>query len=157
MIYINNKLIIALQYGNNAYKGIKLLICGVIVIKKKIRIIVMISLLSILLIGCNNIDNDTKTLGKEEYSMQNLPKGKFLCDSTSPDGKYLIKAYLSEGSATVNFAVRCELVTKDKKVRNIYWQYREEKAAISWKDNNTVIINDKTIELPNGIYDWRNH
>lgn len=90
------------------------------------------------------------------FSMARLPEGEFLSESKSADGKYTIKTYLCNGGATVDYAVRGELLIDNKKAKNIYWDYQVDKADINWEDNNTVIINGKTIELPNGKYDWRN-
>ncbi|GKX68342.1 DUF5412 domain-containing protein [Inconstantimicrobium mannanitabidum] len=90
---------------------------------------------------------------------QKLPKGDFLSESKSPDNKYTVKAYVCNGGgSTVSFSVRCEVIINDasnNKPKNIYWDYRIDKAAIVWESNNTVIINGHKITLPNGRYDWR--
>lgn len=39
--------------------------------------------------------------------------------------------------------------------KNIYWGYREDAVEIEWINDNSVIINGRNIELPNGKYDWR--
>lgn len=85
----------------------------------------------------------------------NLPKGEFLATSTSEDGKYKINTYLCNGGATVDFAVRAEVVYKNK-TRNIYWKYHEKNSNISWIDNDTVNINGVSIDLPNGYYNYKN-
>ncbi len=35
------------------------------------------------------------------------------------------------------------------------WQYREKDAIIEWIDNDTVKINNVTLNLPDDTYDWR--
>ncbi|WP_277584850.1 DUF5412 domain-containing protein [Psychrobacillus antarcticus] len=90
-------------------------------------------------------------------SMENLPKGEFLAEESSPDGKFTLKAYVTNGGSTTSYAVRGELVFNEKngKIKNIYWNYREEDAEISWVDNDTVIINDHTLNVPKEKYDFR--
>lgn len=86
-----------------------------------------------------------------------LPKGTFLTESTSEDGAYTIKIYLCGGGATTDFAIRGELITNNKisTSKNIYWEYHVSSTDILWQDNDTVIINNKTLNLPNDKYDWR--
>ncbi|QUG43345.1 DUF5412 domain-containing protein [Psychrobacillus sp. INOP01] len=92
-------------------------------------------------------------------SMESLPKGEFLTEESSPDGKYTLKAYITNGGATTSYAIRGELVFNEKngKTKNIYWDYREEVAEISWVDNDTVIINKRTLNVPKEKYDFRFH
>ena len=91
------------------------------------------------------------------FDMDRLPKGEFLTEETSPDGKYTLKAYVTNGGATTSYAVRGELVFNEnqKKTKNIYWNYREETAEITWKDNDTVVINGHTLNVPNDKFDFR--
>jgi len=91
--------------------------------------------------------------------MESLPKGEFLVEESSPDGKFTLKAYVTNGGATTSYAVRGELVFNEKngKTKNIYWNYREEDAEISWVDNDTVIINNHTLNVPKEKYDFRSH
>lgn len=90
--------------------------------------------------------------------MNRLPTGDYLTEETSPDGNYTIKAYLTNGGATTSFAIRGELVFNNRKnkEKNIYWNYREETANIEWINNDTVIINGKTLNVPNDKFDFRN-
>lgn len=91
------------------------------------------------------------------YSMSRLPQGEFISETVSSDGKYTIKAYLCNGGATTDYAVRGELINNgNNKVKNIFWQYRVTDANFIWLDNDTVKINGNEIDLPNGKYDWRN-
>ena len=90
-------------------------------------------------------------------SMESLPKGEFLTEESSPDGKYTLKAYVTNGGATTSYAVRGELAFNEKngKTKNIYWKYREEVAEISWVDHDTVIINNRTLNVAKEKYDFR--
>jgi len=90
--------------------------------------------------------------------MDRLPTGEYLTEETSPNGKYTIKAYINNGGATVSFAIRGELVFNEKsnKTKNIYWNYREETANITWTDNDTVVINGHSLDVPKGKFDFRN-
>jgi hypothetical protein len=91
------------------------------------------------------------------YDMDRLPQGEFLTEETSPDGAYTLKAYVTNGGATVSYAVRGELIfnEKDGKSETIYWNYREETADITWTDDDTVIINGETLNVPGETYDYR--
>lgn len=90
------------------------------------------------------------------YDMGRLPKGKLINEVESPDGKYSIKAYLSESSLSAP-AILCELNynTEKRKSKNIYWNYRESHADIKWIDNTTVLINGKELNIEYDTYDWR--
>lgn len=89
--------------------------------------------------------------------MGRLPSGEYLTESTSADGKYTLKAYVTNGGATTAFAVRGELVFnfRSNKTKNIYWNNHENAATILWSDNDTVVINGHEIDVPNGKYDFR--
>jgi hypothetical protein len=84
-------------------------------------------------------------------------KDELINQSTSPDGTYTINAYVSYGGATASDTVLGELVfnKENKMSKKIYWQYREENAKIEWIDDNTVIINNVQLKLPNETYDYR--
>ncbi|MDZ4441684.1 DUF5412 domain-containing protein [Bacillus cereus] len=93
------------------------------------------------------------------FSMDRLPKGEKIAEKQSPDGTYTFKAYVTNGGATTSFAVRGELVFNHReyfKTKNVYWNYREDTAKIVWKDNDTVIINGHTLNVPEDTYDFRN-
>ncbi|HDX9530019.1 TPA: DUF5412 domain-containing protein [Bacillus thuringiensis] len=92
------------------------------------------------------------------FSMDRLPTGEKIAEKQSPDGTYTFKAYVTNGGAT-SFAVRGELVFNHReyfKTKNVYWNYREDTAKIVWKDNDTVIINGHTLNVPEDTYDFRN-
>lgn len=91
------------------------------------------------------------------FDMKRLPTGEYLTEETSPNGKYTLKAYVTNGGATMSYSVRGELVFNDKenKTKNIYWNDREESANISWTDNNTVIINGHPLDVTKEKFDFR--
>ena len=91
------------------------------------------------------------------YDMSSLPKGQLISEVQSPEGTYTLKAYRINGGATVAFAIRGELNfnTSTTESKNIYWNYREDKADIKWFDDNTVIINGHKLKVPNEVYDFR--
>lgn len=92
------------------------------------------------------------------FDMNRLPTGEYLTEETSPDGKYTLKAYVTNGGATVSYAIRGELVfnQRNNKTKNIYWDYREESANITWTDNDTVVINGHSLDVPKDKFDFRN-
>lgn len=92
------------------------------------------------------------------FDMNRLPTGEYLTEETSPNGEYTLKAYVTNGGATTSYSVRGELVFNEKfnKTKNIYWNYREDTANIIWEDNNTVVINGHTLDVPNDKFDFRN-
>ncbi|WP_087456524.1 DUF5412 domain-containing protein [Tumebacillus avium] len=91
------------------------------------------------------------------YSMDRLPVGEFLTQSSSPNKTYTIDFYLVNGGATTDFSVRGELViNKTKERENIYWEYRTENVKAVWKDEYTVLINGHELDVRKDKYDWRN-
>lgn len=93
------------------------------------------------------------------FDMNRLPTGEYLTEETSADGKYTVKAYVTNGGATTAYAVRGELIfnNSNKKPKTIYWNDREEAANISWKDNDTIEINGHSLDVPNDKFDFRRH
>ena len=91
------------------------------------------------------------------FDMDRLPKDKFISEVISPSGEYSIKAYVSESSLSAP-AVLGELnyISKRKKPKNIYWNYREDYADIKWIDNITVIINGHKLNVLTDTFDFRN-
>lgn len=91
------------------------------------------------------------------FDMSRLPEGDLISEVNSPDGTYTLKAYVSSGGATTDFSVRGELNfnKENKKPKNIYWNYHEEKANIKWIDKNTVVINGHELSVPNETFDFR--
>ena len=79
---------------------------------------------------------------------------ELLGETVSSDGKYKVEAYLINGEATVDWAVKCYLREGDIK-KEIYRDYHINEANMIWIDNDTISINNHNIDLPNGKYDFR--
>ena len=91
-------------------------------------------------------------------NMEDLPEGKFLFSTTSPDAAqtYTINVYQIKDETGVKDAVRAELLNNaDNTTKNIYWQVGKTNAHVSWESDYTVVINDVTIDVRNQVYDWR--
>jgi len=117
--------------------------------KKSFIIITVVAVI----IGCTIFYNK---ISKSIINKSDLPKGELIRESSSKNGIYTIKIYRCNGGATVDFAVRGELIINDtNETKDIYWDYHVKNASVFWEDNDTVTINGKIINLPNGKYDWR--
>ncbi|WP_312648961.1 DUF5412 family protein [Aminipila sp.] len=90
-------------------------------------------------------------------SIDNIPKGEFVKEVTSPNGQYSINIYLVNGGATVDYAIRGELVyiKEKRKSQNIYWNYNESSAEVNWIDDNNVWINAVPLNVLTDRYDYR--
>ena len=99
----------------------------------------------------------TLTMNYFFFSMHHLPKGELLTEVESPEGQYTVRAYLTNGGATVSYAVRGEVIYHEKKnkTKNIYWQYREENADIVWIDDHNVSFNGIELDVRKDVYDYR--
>lgn len=85
-----------------------------------------------------------------------LPTGELICASTSPNGNYTIQAYLCDGGATTDQAIRAEVLNSASgKVRNIYWQYHAYEADIEWLSDTLVRINGIELDVRTDAYDYR--
>jgi hypothetical protein len=90
------------------------------------------------------------------FNIQRINGQEYLAQSTSPNGTYSVTAYLNNGGATTSYAVLGTLRNnKTGKTKNIYWQYRCEKAEMKWLDDETIKINDIELNVKNEIYDYR--
>lgn len=91
------------------------------------------------------------------FDMNRLPSGEFLTEKTSPNGQYTVKTYKVYGGATVPNTIRGELIINErqKQPKNIYWN-KEEAVEIEWLNQNTIIINGHTLQMPTDTFDYRN-
>lgn len=81
---------------------------------------------------------------------------ELITKTVSNDGKYIVEAYLINGGATVDWAVRCYLKINNRLgKKTIYNDYHIDKATMSWEDDDTININGHTIDLPDGKFDYR--
>ena len=91
------------------------------------------------------------------FDIQHIKGQEYLKESSSPDGRYTVTAYLNNGGATTAYAVLCSVTDNETgKERNIYWDYRRDDAIIIWKNENTVIINNIELNVTKDTYDFRN-
>lgn len=75
--------------------------------------------------------------------------------STSPSGTYTVEAYLVNGGATVDWAVKAYLIN-DPDMKIIFNQYHQSKAEINWINDDIISINGISLDLSKGeTYDWR--
>lgn len=118
--------------------------------KKTYIIIVFITAL----VSCTLVYQGIKEL--KGINSSDLPQGEFLMEYSSQNDTYTIKIYRCNGGATVDFAIRGELIINKTGVKkDIYWDYHVNNATVTWEDDATVKINGKLINLPNGKYDFR--
>lgn len=90
------------------------------------------------------------------YDIQRINGQQYITESTSPNGKYTVIAYLNDGGATTGYAVLGMLKNNNSgKTKNIYLQYNCEKADISWINDETIKINGIQLNVKNEIYDYR--
>lgn len=90
------------------------------------------------------------------FDIQRINGQEYLDESTSPNGTYTVTAYLNNGGATTNYAVLGTLKNnKNGKSKNIYWQYRCEKAEMEWLNAETIKINGIELNVKSEIYDYR--
>lgn len=114
--------------------------------KKTKRIIVTISFVLLIVYG----------IYWAFFDIQRIEGEEFLSESTSPDGRYTVTAYLNNGGATTDYAVLCTATDNETgRDRNIYWNYKCEKAEIEWIDEDTAIINGIELDVMKDKYDWR--
>ncbi|WP_180230885.1 DUF5412 family protein [Bacillus cereus] len=87
-----------------------------------------------------------------------IRSGKALTNSLHRNPLGHCQNFVLNSGATTSFAVRGELVFNHRKyfkTKNVYWNYREDTAKIVWQDNDTVIINEHTLNIPEDTYDFR--
>jgi hypothetical protein len=90
------------------------------------------------------------------FDIQRINGQEYLAESTSPNGTYTVTAYLNNGGATTSYAVLGTLKNnKNGKTKNIYWQYRCERAEMEWMNEETIKINGIDLNVKNEIYDYR--
>lgn len=93
---------------------------------------------------------------RASYDIQKINGQQYITESTSPDGKYTVTAYLNNGGATTSYAVLGTLKNNsNNKTKNIYCQYRCEKADMEWISDDTIKINGTQLQVENEIYDFR--
>ena len=91
------------------------------------------------------------------FNIDRVPEGEWLAAEISPNGKYTVQTYVSNGHSTVAPAVRGEVIYHDKndKIRNLYWAYRTETGEIEWISEHIVSINGMELDVRTDTYDFR--
>lgn len=88
-----------------------------------------------------------------------LPRGEIQKSCASPTGEYTVNLYLCNGGATVDYAIRGEVVYNKgfilTRKRDIYWNYHEETADCTWITDHVVAINETVLDVRYDSYDWR--
>ena len=112
-------------------------------IKKYKKLILLLTLFVTLLIYILN----------ETFSMNNLPKGKFVQELKSQNGQYSLKSYFIDGGSLSGDAIRVELINNStNKIKNIYWKYPVSSVEMKWLDANTVEINKIILNIHKDHY-----
>jgi len=88
-------------------------------------------------------------------SMRSLPEGTLVGTYKESEYDSEINIYRCSSGATVDDAIRGEVVFKDGKKKNIYWSYHESDADVKWIDSETVSINGHVLNIHNDKYDFR--
>jgi hypothetical protein len=68
----------------------------------------------------------------------------------SPDGNYTIDFYRYDAGAAGSFGIRGELNGPLWFKKRIYYRDKEEQVEVEWKNNSTVSINNRTLNLKEG-------
>lgn len=87
--------------------------------------------------------------------MTRLPHGELIASHASPTKEYTFNVYLCRGGATVADSIRGELESEGVR-KNIFWQYREDSAEVTWMSPYRIHVNGITLDVRNDVYDWRN-
>ena len=96
------------------------------------------------------------------FSMNSLPQGEYVCESTSPKGTYTVKLYETSPALSAG-GTRGEVIhNKNGRKKNIYWEYNRSlyteaftENIIVWENDETVIINNKKLNVKRDTYDFR--
>ena len=90
------------------------------------------------------------------YNINSVPKGEFLSSSVSPNHKYKVEIYVIDAGGNLGKAVRGQVQNLSTgSTRNLYWEAGVDTATVSWGSKNSVIINNRPINVENGHFDWR--
>lgn len=92
-------------------------------------------------------------------------KGELIDSVVSPDENYIANTYLiNEGGATMSFQIRVAIDSYINESNHektfddytIYWEYGPgEKIKVSWINEDTVKINDTTLNIFHDTYNWK--
>uniref|UniRef100_UPI0039EA755F DUF5412 family protein n=1 Tax=Clostridium perfringens TaxID=1502 RepID=UPI0039EA755F len=120
--------------------------------KNFILVVYIIAILIFLGVATSKISSSIREFN-DSFKVSKVSE-ELLGETVSSDGKYKVEAYLINGGATIDWAVKCYLREGDIK-KEIYRDYHINEANMIWIDNDTISINNHNIDLPNGKYDFR--
>ena len=69
-----------------------------------------------------------------------------LAESISPSGTYSVKAYRTNPGATIDFSIRCYVVSNNY-TGKIYDAYHEATVKMEWISEDVICINGRNIDL----------
>lgn len=92
------------------------------------------------------------------FDMDRLPTGDLIAQQTSPNGTYTLRAYLVNGHSTTPYTIRGELISHqdEDNMKTIYWNKEDSINELTWLDENTVVINGRTLDVAQERFDYRN-
>jgi hypothetical protein len=101
-------------------------------------------------------DTDLRAIARIVEILLTPEEGEVIATSESPEGRcYRIEARLYSGGATSDWAVRAFIIDGSYR-KQIYFQYHEHEADISWLSDSVVVINGIELDLSkNERYDYR--
>lgn len=88
-------------------------------------------------------------------SMSALPEGEPIGEYPNTFSDCSVRLYRCSAGATVDDAVRGEVVFQNGKTKTVYWAYHESEADVQWLDGETVSINGRILNIYRDKYDWR--
>lgn len=90
------------------------------------------------------------------YNLKHLPTGELLSSSVSPNHKYKVEMYVIDAGGNLGEAVRGQVTELETgETRNLYWEAGINSATVSWGSKNSVIINNRPINVQTEHFDWR--
>ena len=90
-------------------------------------------------------------------TIDNVPTGYYIESLNSNNGKYTLKSYWIYDDFRIEGKIRVELVNNEtNEVKNIYYNYPENKVIMKWLNDKKVLINNKVLIINKTTYDYRN-
>ena len=106
-------------------------------------------ILTFLIMFANTAFAVTRALSPD---IDDLPEGKLIRSSVSPQGNYQVNFYLV--SNNLGSAVRGERIVGEKRV-NIFWQTGVDDVTVKWVNEGGILVNQIPLNLKTDRYDSR--
>lgn len=87
------------------------------------------------------------------YDLTDLPTGNFLYSAMSPDGEKTLSIYRVDVEK-IGYGIRGEIVSQNG-AKNVYWETNTAVAIATWLDDNTILVNDRTVDINGEAFDSR--